>query len=427
MGNCTSDNNADASIEFDPAIPPSSVQGTCPICMETTTLTFQYVPEQNEHFINNPCTHRFCSDCLGQYVGLKCSDSEEWDIKCPMPGCAYHLTSLDVRRLTTSANHLKWTTRRNGSHMQRFLSNDPELLKMLNIEKELEWYRERSALRAEYSSGDAVDGSSIFGVGSRVMAPYLSSTGRKYPGVIVTIESNLASIAYDDGDFWSSCPLNTLSDTGFCSTTDAYTISLRRLKDKQQAERANHLHSQSKIFTYKEGMRVLAGWKNGTTKYPGTIKTYSTKNQTAEIQYDDGDHWSSCPMSLITLLSSVCDLKTCPRCYVLIEKSEGCDSMMCTCGSVFGWRDLDVLPEEVLKGIEERRKEEGKYVREGWEEFYDTDECSEKKLQSQRKRESRLPEPVTSPKKIKMGGVNRGKEIRKGMWNEGMAEGTKVF
>ena len=35
------------------------------------------------------------------------------------------------------------------------------------------------------------------------------------------------------------------------------------------------------------------------------------------------------------------ELRVCPRCCVIIQRSEGCDSMRCTCGADFNWQRIE--------------------------------------------------------------------------------------
>ncbi|GMI13315.1 hypothetical protein TrLO_g7931 [Triparma laevis f. longispina] len=409
MGNCqnSSANNGNTNGLYDESRPPADVTDYCPICLEKRTLTFQYTPESNEHFISTPCTHRFCPKCLAQYVGFKCSSTAEWEIKCPIPECAYKLSNLDVRRLTSQENHRMWSERRNGSHLNRFLQNDPTMLRLMNVKTEITWFREREAERVfeekERNSKSLKEGlyNKSFQHGTRVTATYLSNVGRRYQGTIVEINNNLASIAYDDGDFWGTCPISVLRYIEDDGDDDVARVSgdreNRRLAEMARRRREIQINSRLKIEDVTIGLRVHAGWKSGNEFYAGTVRSVDKKNKTVEINYNDGDYWNACPIARVRDLSSQTETKCCPQCYVIIQKAEGCDSMMCVCGCYFGWNGLQPVSDEVLRELVKKEDEEGiKYGEEEEEEEGDDDD-DDNEFMSAAEMEKIPPAPAGPP------------------------------
>jgi len=78
---------------------PSHPPPPCPVCFEADATKAQYISVQNHSWMNRDrCdTHDICCSCLQQYVETKIFDDGIWHIRCPGPGCRYHLVDADVR------------------------------------------------------------------------------------------------------------------------------------------------------------------------------------------------------------------------------------------------------------------------------------------------------------------------------------------
>eukprot|EP00929_Paragymnodinium_shiwhaense_P091008 TRINITY_DN51068_c0_g1_i1.p1 TRINITY_DN51068_c0_g1~~TRINITY_DN51068_c0_g1_i1.p1 ORF type:complete len:798 (-),score=137.76 TRINITY_DN51068_c0_g1_i1:642-2945(-) len=65
----------------------------CPLCLEKG---------QRDGFIELDCSHRFCADCFGSYIGSKVTDGQVADdeLVCPMPGCGKAITVDQVQGAT---------------------------------------------------------------------------------------------------------------------------------------------------------------------------------------------------------------------------------------------------------------------------------------------------------------------------------------
>jgi len=401
MGQCTSDQstpNADADSRWTPEFSPKASSNTCPVCLEVKPLSFQYTPEQSEHYVTRPCTHMFCEECLPMYVNMTI-ESLKHDVKCPMPQCSYVLNQTDVSILATGENYERWMENKKGNHLERFLKNDPEILEMMNVERELTWYEERVAEEKEWKAKEeerkAKDAQELekwkkvdkgFEVvhGARITATYLSNTGRRYPGTVVEVyedadrgRGQLVAIQYDDGDFWGECPIANVQELNAGDDRNP------RARATPQPPPFNHFRRRlTQLDRLKledkdivQGMRVSAGWKTGTVWYPGTVRSTNAKARTAAIQYDDGDFWDAVPFSRIRDLKNEGSAKCCPKCYVVIVKSDGCDSMQCVCGNHFGWNGIAPVPDEILGALYEKREKEREEKRrkdeeeEMWREF----------------------------------------------------------
>lgn len=71
----------------------------CPICFEEGAAKAGYTDVANHSWWNSDrCdAHGVCWPCLGRHVETKVLDDGTWHIRCPGPGCRYHLVDEDVR------------------------------------------------------------------------------------------------------------------------------------------------------------------------------------------------------------------------------------------------------------------------------------------------------------------------------------------
>jgi len=244
-------------------------------------------------------------------------------MRCPDLRCKRELSHFDVERFANREGFRRYKEYKSANYRERLLKDiDENMIKLLRI---ADIAKERLKNRkVVLKPGDIID------------SPY-KELRQLYRGVIVEINEGkqTAVVAFDDGDLWDAAPLASV-----------VKISSTKTSSGGGPIDPNELSS---------GMRVMAGWKEGVLVYPGTIESLSIANRTADIQYDDGDRWKEVPYDRIFELAGGVSLsppiKCCPQCNVLIHKSAGCDTLMCTCGASFQWHSADVLPKEILENL----------------------------------------------------------------------------
>ena len=267
---------------------------------------------QNEHFKMISCQHMFCVECLSGYVQSEIN-SRRWSLNCPEAGCTRHLSAFDIERFSSRQQFKMFKTYKSADYKERLLDIDDDMMILLKI-PELVQERKSNEQKQKLKTN-------LINLGDIVDSPY-KTLAQPFRGVIVDIneEFRTAVIAFDDGDVWDRAPLGDI----------VFVSSNPNLQ--------NEPISSSAIVA---GLRVMAGWKIGDSNYPGTVEKVNLRHKTVQIQYDDGDRWASCPFAKIYELLEggklVPPVKCCPQCNVLIFKSEGCDSIMCTCGAGFLW------------------------------------------------------------------------------------------
>jgi hypothetical protein len=220
------------------------------------------------------------------------------DIFCPDPGCKYPLSHMDVQNNTTRTVYDKYLEMKSISHLDRFLKNDPKMLKFLGMKEEMGRYKEALKAHAEAvhewetKEKQAIEPhqppppkQSKFVHGTRVRATYLTTnvSSFKYVGTVVEVHANSTmSISYDDGDFWGECPFNCAQLHVDNKSPDVHLPkpSLDKFMREFKVGFSDTQHIPlGEIF---KKMRVMAGWRHGSSLYAGTIRSVNKKNRTGE-------------------------------------------------------------------------------------------------------------------------------------------------
>lgn len=83
--------------------------------------------------------------------------------------------------------------------------------------------------------------------------------------------------------------------------------------------------SQCKFCFYPDDVRRLTDDKTTTTF--NNLRSVDYEKRLRQTAKEDPEIW--------TFLQR--NARACPKCRVMIIRSEGCDSMLCTCGERFNW------------------------------------------------------------------------------------------
>ncbi|KAN0042070.1 hypothetical protein ACTFIV_004629 [Dictyostelium citrinum] len=242
-----------------------------------------------DFYILDECNHKYCNDCLNTHYTMQVRSGYS-DLKCPMPTCRYKPTYEEVQHILSKEYFEKY---------DRILVNVH-----LNKDKNIRYC-------PEVDCGAAI-----------IIPPNLD-------------KSTTQTVECSNQECKSSFCLICRESSHHGLTCEQYETAKLELAELMEIEESEKSFKQRMMELFNGCNDQYIDGKTSERRIPKRVRSrlfFIAKKWGKNI---DTNRLHQLQLSAQTLKWILENTKPCPTCKIIIEKSDGCNSMDCVCGTNF--------------------------------------------------------------------------------------------